>query len=32
VRDIGGEYDLKFIPLLDGLAKRNFFRERIAES
>jgi len=27
VRDVGSEYDLKFIPLLDGLLKRNFFRE-----
>jgi hypothetical protein len=25
VRDVGSEYDLKFIPLLDGLLKRNFF-------
>jgi hypothetical protein len=27
VRDVGSEYDLKFIPLLDGLLKRNFFQE-----
>jgi hypothetical protein len=27
VRDVGNEYDLKFIPLLDGLLKRNFFQE-----
>ena len=27
VRDVGGEYDLKFMPLLDGLLKRNFFQE-----
>jgi hypothetical protein len=27
VRDVGGEYDLKFIPLLDGLVRRNFFQE-----
>lgn len=27
VRDIGGEYDLKFIPLLDGLLRRNFFKQ-----
>jgi hypothetical protein len=27
VRDVGGEYDLKFIPLLDGLLKRHFFEE-----
>jgi hypothetical protein len=26
VRDVGNEYDLKFIPLLDGLLKRNFFQ------
>jgi len=26
VRDVGGEYDLKFLALLDGLSKRNFFR------
>jgi hypothetical protein len=25
VRDVGTKYDLKFIPLLDGLVKRNFF-------
>jgi uncharacterized protein DUF6884 len=25
VRDVGGEYDLKFIPLLDGLLRRHFF-------
>jgi hypothetical protein len=27
IRDVGSEYDPKFIPLLDGLAKRNFFQE-----
>jgi hypothetical protein len=27
VRDVGSEYDLKFIPLLGGLLKRNFFQE-----
>jgi len=27
VRDVGGEYDLKFVPLLDGLFKRNFFQQ-----
>jgi hypothetical protein len=26
IRDVGSEYDPKFIPLLDGLAKRNFFK------
>lgn len=26
VRDVGGEYDQKFIPLLDGLMKRKFFQ------
>jgi hypothetical protein len=31
VRDVGSPYDLKFIPLLDGLASRNFFQERMAE-
>ncbi len=25
VRDVGSDYDLKFIPLLDGLISRNFF-------
>lgn len=25
VRDVGSEYDFKFIPLLDGLVSRNFF-------
>jgi hypothetical protein len=25
VRDVGSEYDLKFLALLDGLSKRNFF-------
>ena len=27
VRDVGSEYDLKFVPLLDGLWKRNFFQK-----
>jgi hypothetical protein len=27
IRDVGSEYDPKFIPLLDGLVKRNFFQE-----
>jgi hypothetical protein len=27
VRDVGSEYDLKFVPLLDGLLRRNFFQE-----
>lgn len=27
IRDVGSEYDPKFIPLLDGLVRRNFFRE-----
>jgi hypothetical protein len=31
VRDVGGEYDLKFIPLLDGLLKRNFFQKMTRE-
>jgi hypothetical protein len=29
IRDVGSEYDPKFIPLLDGLVKRNFFQEMI---
>jgi hypothetical protein len=32
VRDVGGEYDLKFIPLLDGLFKRNFFQQLTLEN
>jgi hypothetical protein len=31
VRDVGSEYDLRFIPLLDGLLKRNFFQNNPAE-
>ena len=27
IRDVGSEYDPKFIPLLDGLVRRNFFQE-----
>jgi len=27
VRDVGSAYDLKFIPLLDSLTRRNFFRK-----
>jgi hypothetical protein len=27
VRDVGNEYDLKFLALLEGLSKRNFFKE-----
>jgi hypothetical protein len=27
VRDVGAEYDLKFIPFLDGLLRRNFFHQ-----
>jgi hypothetical protein len=27
VRDVGSEYNFKFIPLLDGLLKRSFFQE-----
>lgn len=29
VRDVGGEYDLRFIPLLDSLLKRNFFQQAV---
>jgi hypothetical protein len=29
IRDVGSEYDPKFIPLLDGLVRRNFFQEAI---
>jgi hypothetical protein len=32
VRDVGSEYDLRFIPLLDGLLKRNFFQELTLEN
>jgi hypothetical protein len=32
VRDVGSEYDLRFIPLLDGLLKRNFFQNTPAET
>jgi hypothetical protein len=32
VRDVGSEYDLKFIPLLDGLLKRNFFQREPLEN
>jgi len=32
VRDVGSEYDLKFIPLLDGLLRRNFFQQVTAEN
>jgi hypothetical protein len=32
VRDVGSDYDLKFIPLLDGLVKRRFFQQVPVES
>jgi hypothetical protein len=32
VRDVGSEYDLRFIPLLDGLLKRNFFENTHTET
>jgi hypothetical protein len=30
IRDVGSEYDPKFIPLLDGLLRRNFFQAALA--
>lgn len=32
IRDVGGEYDLKFIPLLEGLTKRNLFQNAPGEN
>jgi hypothetical protein len=32
VRDVGCEYDSKFIPLLDGLLRRNLFRRSGVEN
>jgi hypothetical protein len=32
VRNVGSEYDLRFIPLLDGLLRRNFFRQAVLEN
>jgi len=32
VRDVGTEYDLRFVPLLDGLLKRNFFQQLVPEN
>lgn len=32
VRDVGSEYDLRFIPLLDSLLKRNFFQHAAPEN
>jgi len=31
VRDVGSEYDLKFIPLMDGLVRRIFFQTVTSE-
>jgi hypothetical protein len=32
VRDVGAEYDLRFMPLLDGLRTRNFFQQAASEN